>query len=168
MSEVIRCPDAHQTMWKALGDKDYREAYAEAFVGDFLASQIHALRTARGWNQTELADKAEATQPMICKWEKSCEGVRLASLHKLASAFDVALVVKFVPFSTLAREAISSRADEPVSSFDDDSREAIGFGAVRVFAPETRMHVERNGGPSDYLQVRPDLYSGASTRAARL
>lgn len=81
MSEVTHCPDAHQTMWSALGDKDYRDAFAEGFTGDFLASQIHALRVFQGWNQTELAKKAGVTQPMICDWEKSCEGVRLTSLH---------------------------------------------------------------------------------------
>ena len=146
MSEVIRCPDAHQTMWKALSDKTYRDAFVEGHVGDFLASQIYSLRLARRWTQAELADKAGATQPQICKWESSCEGVRLTSLHKLASAFDVALLVKFVPFSQLAKEALGTRADLSIPSYDNESPEAIGYGSVRVVQPEPRPIANRNGG----------------------
>lgn len=154
MSEVIHCPVAHRTMWEALNDKDYREGFAEGYVEEFLASQIYSLRIARGWSQKELADKAEVTQPMISDWENSCDGIRLASLEKLAGAFDVALLCKFVPFSVLAREAISARADLPVPSFEEDSREAIGFGTFRIVAAEGRDRGHRNGA-NGYLQMSP-------------
>lgn len=127
MSEIIRSPVACRTIWQAFADVDYRHAYAEGHTSDFLASQLHALRTHRGWSQAELASKAKTTQPQICGWESSCEGVRLDTLHKLAEAFDVALVVKFVPFSALAKDAIHARADAKIPSFGEDSSEAIQF-----------------------------------------
>lgn len=168
MSEVIRCPDAHQTMWRALGDKDYREAFAEAHVGDFLASQIYSMRLAKGWTQAQLADEAGVTQPMICDFEKSVEGVRLTSLFKVASAFDVALLVKFVPFHVMAREAIDVRADQPVPSFEDDSQDAVGFGSVRTFPSEPRTHAKpRNGGSNGYLRSVDPLASSPSVRASQ-
>ena len=87
MSEIIRSPSAHRTMWKALADKAYRHAYAAAHVGDYLAMQVHSMRVRRGWTQAELADESGNSQPQISKWETSCEGVNLNSLHKLAAAF---------------------------------------------------------------------------------
>jgi transcriptional regulator with XRE-family HTH domain len=140
-------------MWAALGDRDYRHAYAEGHVSDFLTSQIHSMRTSRGWSQDDLADKAGVSQPMISGWERSCEGVRLTSLHKLAEAFDVALLVKFAPFSQLAKEAIGARADTAVPSFDDDSRAAIAFPAVRfTVQPAPRRRGRENGNEKPYVR----------------
>jgi transcriptional regulator with XRE-family HTH domain len=160
MSEVIHCPDAHESMWEALGDKENRTAFAEEHNGDFLAAQIFALRTLEDWSQATLAKKAGVTQPMISEWEKSCEGVRLSSLHKVAAAFDIALLVKFVPFSQLAREAIETRSDLPIPSFDDDSRQAIGFGSVRVMPAESSRR--QKGQSGDYLRNIPQLMTGDS------
>lgn len=166
MSETIRCPVAHQTMWKALSDKDYRHAFAEGHVSDFLASQIYTLRIAREWNQGELASRAGVTQPMICGWEKG-EGARLSSLFKLAEAFDVALIVKFAPFSQLAKEAISIRADQDIPSYDDESPMAIGYPNVRFSKPEPRNRAPRNGGPVALGYLREDAgFASAHSQAS--
>jgi transcriptional regulator with XRE-family HTH domain len=151
VSENIRSPDAHRAIWRSFSDFQYRHGYAEGFTGDYLAAQIHALRTQRDWNQTELAAKAVATQPQISGWETSCENVRLTSLHRLAEAFDVALVVKFVPFSELAREVFCSHADRHVPSFEDDSPEAISFPSAPIRFQPVRRSGGRIDGGSDYV-----------------
>ena len=150
-------------MWKALADKAYRHAYAAAHVGDYLAMQIHSMRSRSGWTQKRLADESGNTQPQISNWEASCEGVNLSSLHKLAAAFDVALIVKFVPFSQLARETIGARADSMIPSFDDDSMVAISFPAVSV----TVQPVPRRNGRGSSSEVayfrQPDISAASAT-----
>ena len=146
MSEHISSPSAHLAIWTTFSDREYRVAYNEAHGSDFLASQIHALRAARGWTQGELATRAKVTQPMVCDWEKSCEGIRLSSIYKLASAFDVAVLVKFVPFSQLAREAIDARADGHIPSYDDESPMAIRHSHVVISDPSDRNRPRRQGG----------------------
>jgi transcriptional regulator with XRE-family HTH domain len=155
VSEHITSPSAHQSIWTSFSNSEYRHAYNEAHNGDFLASQINSLRVSHGWSQTELAKRIETSQPMICKWETSCEGVRMDSLQKLAAAFDVALLVKFVPFSVLAKEALEARADKAIPSFDDEAPEAIGYSTVRIHPPEPRSR-NRDRGKS-YLRVNDSV-----------
>ena len=86
----------------ALRSKEYREAYVERFVPLSLALQIKDLREERDWSQGELAQRASMQQAAISRLEKSdYRSYTISTLTRLASAFDVALVVRFVPFSTL-------------------------------------------------------------------
>lgn len=160
MSEYTPFPSAHQRIWTQFAVKDYRHGYAEAHVGDFLAGQIHSMRIQRGWNQTELATKAGVSQPQISTWEGSCEGVNLSSMHKIAEACDVALIVKFVPFSFLAKEVLNGRADQPVLSFEADSLVAIGFSNVRLPAPTARSPRPIGGGQSTYVTLEKPIGDG--------
>jgi transcriptional regulator with XRE-family HTH domain len=125
MSEYIPSPPVNKSFWDRLADKNFRRGFAAGFASDFVASQIVALRRSRGWNQTRLAKEAGVSQPQVSKWEGSCEAVRLDSLINLAEAFDVALSVKFVPFSEMAREALRSVPTKPIPAFDDESPAAI-------------------------------------------
>ena len=161
MSEDILCPSEHLRLWEAFSDRDYRHAYAEGHCTDFLAAQIHSLRTDRGWNQTVLANHAGVAQPQISNWESTCEGVNLTSLFKLAEAFDVALLAKFVPFSALARETFQERSSKSLPSFGEDSPEAIrrsaAFRLVEVTQVPARRK-KRNGNgqnPRAYVQTKP-------------
>lgn len=163
MSETIRSPSAHRTIWKSLADKGYRHAYAVAHVGDFLAMQIHSMRLRRRWTQKQLATESDNTQPRISNLETSCEGVTLTTLHKVAEAFDVALIVKFVPFSQLAKETISSRADSIIPAFDEDSVGAIAFPAVPIRLQPVLRHPPRIAtSENGYLQRMDVTESRAS------
>lgn len=85
-----------------LNNKDYRTAYVESNIAHGLAHQVRVNRELRGWSQDELADKCGSTtkQATISRLEDPAYGkYSLSTLLKLASAFDVALVVKFVPYS---------------------------------------------------------------------
>ena len=75
------------------------------------ALQIRANRLARGWTQKELAERSGMKQSGIARLER---GGRpdLRTLKKVASAFDVALVVRFVPFSSLASPPFDSELQE--------------------------------------------------------
>jgi transcriptional regulator with XRE-family HTH domain len=132
-------------MWKSLADKAYRHAYGAAHVGDYLAMQVHSMRARRGWTQKQLADESGNTQPQISNFETSCEGVTLTSLHKLAAAFDVALIVKFVPFSLMVNETLGSRADSVVPSFEEDSPDAIMTSSISIQLDTPRHKNGRKG-----------------------
>lgn len=161
MSETIRSPSVHNRIWAAFADKAYRSAFATAHVGDFLAMQLQSLRVRRGWTQTDLAQKlGSGGQPKISKLETSCEGTNLSTLQKLADTFDVALVVKFVPFSELAREAMGAQADKHVPSFEEDSPNAISFSSLR-FSCEPQP---RASGGTGYVRKLPDVGTSRSVQ----
>lgn len=94
--------DRHELM-DSLRDEEYRRAYADEQVSAGLAFQIRALREDRGWTQRDLAEQTGAAQPTISQWEDpDYNGYTLKTLKRLAAAFDVALLVRLVPFSGLA------------------------------------------------------------------
>jgi transcriptional regulator with XRE-family HTH domain len=109
-------------IWKKMRKKAYRDAFVQAQISDTVAAQISSLRNARGWKQTELAEKAGMKQSRISALEDPNHGnFEIETLRKLASAFDVGLVVRFVPFSEIAKWSASvSPATLAASSFAED------------------------------------------------
>lgn len=109
-------------IWKKLSRKEYRAAFVDAHISNTVASQIAALREAKGWTQKRLADEAGMRQSRISHLENpNYENIEIGTLKKLASAFDVALTVRFVPFSELATwVATLSPSKLSVPSFDSD------------------------------------------------
>ncbi len=112
-----------------LADKEYAEALRDANINTSIADQIRGLREARGWTQKELGSRAldnngkPIQQERISELEDPDYGrCSLTTLKRLASAFDVNLVVRFSPFSELAdwladlpsdRLTVPSRVDDP-------------------------------------------------------
>lgn len=85
---------------QSLQSKAAREAFVESQIETGVSFQIRANREARKWSQAELANRAEKKQPFIAKMEGPNHGApNLRTLRELAAAFDVALIVRFVPFS---------------------------------------------------------------------
>ena len=83
-----------------LQDKKARDAYVAEQVKTSLSLQMATLRKQRGLSQRELAKRVKTTQPGISRLEDPHYGkCTIASLLKIASALDVALLVKFVPFT---------------------------------------------------------------------
>lgn len=86
--------------------KEYRDSFVAAHVSNTISAQINSMRHARGWTQGELADRSGMRQPRISALEDpDFENVEIATLQRLASAFDVALSVRFVPFSEIAQRS---------------------------------------------------------------
>lgn len=103
-------------------DPEYRHSYVEADLAARLATQIRRLREDRGWSQKELAQKAGTQQSAISKLEDPGYGrYSLSLLQKLATVFDVALDVTFVPFSTAAHKAVAGQEELSVVSFAADT-----------------------------------------------
>lgn len=118
-------------IWKKMERKAYRDGYVAAHVSNTVASQILLLRTAKGWTQVQLAEHAGMRQSRISSLEDpNWENVEVATLRRLASAFDVALTVRFTSFSELAGwSATLSEHKLAVPTYDEEA-ETIESGSA--------------------------------------
>ncbi len=100
-----------QTLRKRLArGKATRVRFVESHVSKGLAFQIRAMRDLRGWSQAQLAAKAGTSQSAIARLESTEYGrPSVAMLLRLASAFDVALIVRFAPFDEVAHWVSGTR-----------------------------------------------------------
>ena len=90
---------------KKLENKEYRDAYVTEHVKSGIAFQIRALRKKKSLSQEQLAAAIETKQAVVSRLENPDYGyININTLYKIASAFDVALLVKFVPYTKLLNE----------------------------------------------------------------
>ena len=93
------------TLRSEFQDKEYRHAYADECLNAVIAAQIKVLREQRGMTQKQLADATGMGQPRIPLLEDaSYENWTVNTLKRFAKAFDVALSVKFEPFSSVMQD----------------------------------------------------------------
>ena len=93
-----------KTMERLKKSKQHRTAFVASQISIGIPFQIRALRKQHEWDQKKLAYEAEMLQPRISAMEKpGYANLTIETLKRLASAFDVALVVRFAPFSELLR-----------------------------------------------------------------
>ncbi len=112
-------------LYRKLRDKSYRDEFVSAQIDFALSIQIRTLRDKRGWSQKDLGDKIGLPQSGVSRLESPGHAFSVATLKKIASAFDVALVVRLAPFSELAEWSLDlSQETHLVPSFLEDS----GFG----------------------------------------
>jgi transcriptional regulator with XRE-family HTH domain len=86
--------------------KKRRHAFVAAFVRQGVTMQIQLLRKREQWSQKKLGELTDKKQNAITRLEDPSYGkFTLTTLLELAKAFDVALSVRFVPFSELERQS---------------------------------------------------------------
>jgi len=103
--------------------KAYRDSYVAAHLSNTVAAQIAAMRESRGWTQAELANKSGMKQSRISSLEDpNYENFEAGTLRRIASAFDVGLSIKFVPYSEVVK-FVSEISDDvlDVPSFENDA-----------------------------------------------
>ena len=80
-------------------DAEYAHAYIDELQDQMIAAQIRVIREQRGWSQEELGERAGMAQARISLLESGdYSAFTVATLRKLARAFDVGLNVCFAPF----------------------------------------------------------------------
>ena len=80
-----------------------RARFTESHLSKNLAFQVRAMREKKEWSQIELGNRVDMNQNAISRLENPFYGkATLTTLKRIAAAFDVALIVRFVPFSQLA------------------------------------------------------------------
>lgn len=143
----------------ALKSKKRREAFVRQQIEIGLPFQIKAMRKREKWNQLELGQKLGKPQSVISRLESPGYGrFTISTLIEIAAAFDVALQVSFVPFSSLVNRAAGFSIDDiSPASFDKDvglhDRLTSGTGNV-ILLPTVRATA-----PVNFLGIRSDVSS---------
>lgn len=143
-------------------DPEYRRGWADDYLDTYIAMQIAALRLARGWNQSILADRAGTTQSAISRMEDVEYGAHsVRMLKQLAAAFDLRLRVSFEEFGTLIEES-EAFSDEALNrhSFDNDPRVCTLLELpVPSLAEEVESTDDGIAGPPAYPLFEEDVQS---------
>lgn len=115
-----------QRLIAQLQEAEYRRGFVEGHATDTIAFQLRAMRKAEGWEQRDVAEKLgnRKLQPMISRYENPDYGkYSISTLLELAAAFDVALAVRFVPFSELVDwDSSANPAKVCPPSFEKDEK----------------------------------------------
>lgn len=134
--------------------RDVRARFVDSNISKAIAFQIRALREQRGWSQQRLAEEIGSNQNAIYRAENPNYGKHtITTLKKIAAANDVALAVRFVPYSELidwvsgTPRTIAGLTTEALSVPDFQSEEYSGAfehetitKAFRTRRPERRIH----------------------------
>ena len=107
---------------KKLKDKTYRDLFVVEQIYSRLPLKIQKMREQQGWTQEQFGEKAGMAQAWVSNIESPNYGkFTIATLLRIASVYDVALVVDFVPFSRLLKDTINlSQESFEVSSFGEE------------------------------------------------
>ena len=120
--------DKREQIWESLRDPESRKQFIDEYIDVGIAFQIRSLRNRQNLRQTNLAKRLGVKQPLVSSWEDPNYGkYSLATLKELAKAFDVGLLVRFVPFSTLVDWTLSLTSDTiaPPSFSEEQSHRAV-------------------------------------------
>ena len=111
-----------QTWLNEAQSKEYRHGWVRAQIEIDLPLQIRALRKQRGLTQPQLAELTGMKQSRFSILERpGAASFTLETLRRLAEGFDVALIVRFAPFSELLRLSERFNPDAfNVPSFEEE------------------------------------------------
>ena len=118
----------HEQMWESLRDPEFRKQLIDEHINVGIAFQIRSLRDRQKLTQTKLAELLGIKQPLISEWENPNYGkYTLGTLKDLAKVFDVGLLVRFVPFSTLVDWTVDLTSDAiaPPNFSEEQSHRAL-------------------------------------------
>jgi transcriptional regulator with XRE-family HTH domain len=131
------------------GPKD-RAKLVGSHLDKGIAYQIRALRDRQGLSQEQLAAKVGMNQNAISRLESPQRGrPTITTLKRLAETFDVALVVRFIPFTKLVKwvsgtsyveEGLSTDA-LAVPSFEEEEKCGAFQNLTATPIPEVRVAV---------------------------
>lgn len=106
-----------------LRDPEFRHQFVGDYVQELVATQIRAIREHQAWTQEQLGEAADGmSQVQVSRLENpDYSGATLNSLKRVAQAFDLALVVRMVPFGEFVEKIVSINPDELVPpNYDEE------------------------------------------------
>jgi transcriptional regulator with XRE-family HTH domain len=129
-------------LWQKLAkSKQYRSAYALAFLKRSVPFQIRVLRKKHCSSQSELAERSGVTQGVVSRAEDPDYGnLTLNTIGRIAGGLDMAFVGRFVPFSELRRfaETLSEEEFESILTFNEESAFAVDLESVDSFVNQRK------------------------------
>jgi transcriptional regulator with XRE-family HTH domain len=152
-----------------LSDKEYRDIFVSEQINTGLAFQLRAMREAKGWTQTELGEKVGMAQSRVSLMEDAnYSRYSLNTLKRLASSIDVALIVRFEPFSELVEHFVNlDPSSLNVASFSEDEFRT-GVPTSESFAPLNVVLSAQVENPYSTVHAIPfsDAFAGLNTSGA--
>ena len=119
---------------KEFADKDYAHAYMDSHQSTRLATQIKVLREQRGLTQKQLSEMSKMKQERISALEDvDYDSWTIATLRKLAYAFDTTLHVSFSPFSKEIEDI--SRFSREYLQVKDRESDLKDFSTTEFYSP---------------------------------
>ena len=79
------------------GSEEYRQGYAEARRAFLIGQAVRERRLALGLSQTELATRADMTQPALSRLEAGGVVPTIPLLERISVALDAELIVDIAP-----------------------------------------------------------------------
>jgi transcriptional regulator with XRE-family HTH domain len=102
----------YNQIWESIQDSESRKQLIDEHINVGIAFQINGIRQRQGLSQKKLAERLGIKQPLISAWENPNYGkYTLQTLKDIAIAFDVGLLVRFVPFSKMIEWTINLTND---------------------------------------------------------
>jgi len=167
-------------MSKLMSDVETRTSYIRAKLGILVPSQIKALRLKSEMpRQADLAKAAHVQQSRISMFETpGAANITLETLSRIAAAFKVGVMVRFVPFSEMLGWENSFSQDRfDVMRLDNDvaflnppteeyaavSRLTVRFSEVE--RQESRLDRERLGGIAAAMSSQTTFINAANSAA---
>jgi len=99
-------------LYDYLSNPEVRHLYIDSSIRHLLAMQLRSMREARELSQIDVGNNADMKQSAIARLEDpTYSSMTLSTLKRLAKAFDVALIVRFAPFSEFI--SWTAQIDEP-------------------------------------------------------
>jgi transcriptional regulator with XRE-family HTH domain len=153
--ESVNTASLKREILESLKDREYRDAFKEENVFTSICFQIRALREQREKSQKELG---RLVIPMMAPERISIledpnaeTKPTVATLLRLADAFDVGLDIRFVPFATVIDRSVHTDMKElEVQSFDKELP-AIELAIEAELAD--KKDVARVGEPTDQWEM---------------
>ena len=149
-----------EQIWESLRDPEYRHQFVEEEINVGIAFQIRSLRNRQNLRQVELADRLGGKQSLVSSWENPNYGrYSLGTLKVLAKAFDVGLLVRFVPFSTLVDWTLNLTSDTIAPpSFNEEKKCHITMSASTSLNPigATKSANANNSPMEDFINSLPE------------
>ncbi len=111
-----------QRLFEKFRSRKRRRTFAEQDLGSTVAAQVYALRQKHDMTQAELAQRTEMSQARISVLENpNYRNLNVGTLQRIAAAFDVALIVRFVSFGELLNWTVTGSQDALAPlSFDEE------------------------------------------------
>jgi predicted XRE-type DNA-binding protein len=162
-----------KALLQKLRQKKYRDAYVAEHVRQGIAYQIRALRDQREWNQGKLSQLLGKPQSVISRLEDPSYGkVTIQTLLEFASAFDVAVQVRFISYSSFLQQTRDlSISSMKVAAFNKDlgmsrkTHSPIFYTGVTTGLPEEQIYIPavngRNALSTQFLPASPPVITGA-------
>ncbi len=143
------------------GDKESRHLRNESQISVGIPFQLRTMREMRGWTQAEVAQKLGTTQNTISRLESSrAHAPNTSTLLRYAEVFDVALLVRFAPFSDFYDFNMrASHKSVAVPSFQEDL-EDLEQQVVEQEDVKEAQSAQSVDASSDLLPAAPDITFG--------